>query len=122
MLFTLLLWIINLSMGGAVKNNKAIKEMMAIRNLTFVIMTRDGKRGRRFIFKDGKYSSDKVLKDYTMAFVWKDANTAFKTLAFGGANGLSDAMNNWSMKIAGDAGWFNFFGVLLLVSLGQMKR
>lgn len=111
-----------MSMGRAVKNNKAIKEMMAIRNLVFVIMTEDGKIGRRFIFKNGKYSSDKVLKDFTMAMVWKDPAVAFKTLAFGGETGLQDAMNNWNMRLAGDAGFFNFFGVLLLVSLGKMKR
>lgn len=122
MLFSLLLGMINLLMGNAVKRNKAVKEMMGIRNLAFVIMTEDGKRGRRFIFKDGKYSSDKVLSNYDMAMVWKDASTAFKTLAFGGATGLQDAMNNWKMKIAGDPTWFNFFGVLLMVSLGQMKR
>jgi len=122
LLFSMLLSIINMSMGRAVKSNKAIKEMMAIRNLVFVIMTEDGKIGRRFIFKDGKYSSDKVLKDYTMALVWKDPSVAFKTLAFGGETGLQDAMNNWNMRLAGDAGFFNFFGVLLLVSLGKMKR
>ena len=122
MLFSMLLSMINMSMGRAVKSNKAIKEMMAIRNLVFVIMTEDGKIGRRFIFKDGKYSSDKVLKDYTMALVWKDPSVAFKTLAFGGETGLQDAMNNWNMRLAGDAGFFNFFGVLLLVSLGKMKR
>jgi hypothetical protein len=118
----MLLSMISFSMGRAVKNNKAIKEMMAIRNLVFMIMTEDAKIGRRFIFKNGKYSSDKVLKHYTMALVWKDPNIAFKTLAFGGETGLQDAMNNWNMRVAGDPGFFNFFGVLLLVSLGKMKR
>lgn len=122
MLFSLLLAMINFLMGNAVKRNKAVKEMMGIRNLVFVIMTEDGKRGRRFIFKNGKYSSDNVLSNYDMAMVWKDASIAFNTLAFGGATGLQEAMNNWKMKIAGDPTWFNFFGVLLMVSLGQMKR
>jgi len=122
LLFSMLLSIISFSMGRAVKTNKAIKEMMAIRNLVFVIMTEDGKIGRRFIFKNGKYSSDKVLKDYTMALVWKDPSTAFQTLAFGGETGLQNAMNNWNLRLAGDPGFFNFFGVLLLVALGKMKR
>jgi hypothetical protein len=122
LLFSLLLSMIGFLMGRAAKTNKAIKEMMAIRNLVFVIMTEDGKIGRRFIFKDGKYSTDNVLKDYNMAMVWKNPEIAFKTLAFGGETGLQDAMNNWNMRLAGDSGFFNFFGVLLLVSMGKMKR
>ncbi len=122
MLFSMLLSMIGFLMGRAAKTNKAVKEMMAIRNLVFVIMTEDGKIGRRFIFKDGKYSTDGILKDYTMAMVWKDPDIAFKTLAFGGESGIQNAMNNWNMRLAGDPGFFNFFGMLLLVSMGKMKR
>jgi len=122
LLFSMLLSMIAFSMGRAAKNNKAIKEMMAIRNLVFVIMTEDGKIGRRLIFKNGKFSSDKVLTDYNMALVWKDPSTAFKTMAFGGETGLQDAMNNWNLRLAGDPGFLNLFAVLLLVSLGKMKR
>jgi hypothetical protein len=57
-----------------------------------------------------------------MAMVWKDPDIAFKTLAFGGETGIQNAMNNWNMRLAGDAGFFNFFGMLLLVSMGKMKR
>ncbi len=122
MLFTMLLSMIGFLMGRAAKTNKAVKEMMAIRNLTFVIMTEDGKTGRRFIFKDGKYFTDKILKDYNMAMIWKNPDVAFKALAFGGETGIQDAMNNWNMRLAGDPGFFNFFGMLLLVSMGKMKR
>jgi hypothetical protein len=122
LLFSMLLAMISFSMGRAVKNNKAIKEMMAIRNLVFVIMTEDGKIGRRFIFKNGKYSSDKVLKDSNMDLIWKDPSIAFKTMAFGGETGLQNAMNNWNVRLAGDPGFLNLFGLLLLVSLGKMKR
>jgi len=122
LLFTMLLSMIGFLMGRAAKTNKAVKEMMAIRNLTFVIMTEDGKTGRRFIFKDGKYFTDKILKDYNMAMIWKNPDVAFKALAFGGETGIQDAMNNWNMRLAGDPGFFNFFGMLLLVSMGKMKR
>ena len=47
---------------------------------------------------------------------------AFKTLAFGGETGMQDALNNWNMRIAGDPGFLNLFGLLLLVSLGKMTR
>jgi len=122
MLFSLLLYMIDISMGNTFKRNKSIREMMATRNLAFAIMTKDGTRGKRFVFRNGKYSSDKLFTDYTMALVWKDATTAFKTLAFGGETGLQDAMNNWDLKLAGDPNFLNLFGLLLMVSLGKIKR
>ena len=35
---------------------------------------------------------------------------------------MQDALNNWNMRIAGDPGFLNLFGLLLLVSLGKMTR
>jgi len=122
MLFSMLLDLIAFSIGNAVKRNKSMKEMMSARNFVFVIMTEDGQIGRRYIFKDGKYSSDKVLSDYNIALVWKDAKVAFQTLVFGGQSGLQEAMNDWKLKILGNTDLFNFFGVVLMTALGKMKR
>ncbi len=122
MMFSLLLSLLSFAIGMTVKNNKAMKEMISIRNSAYVMMTEDGKIGRRFIFRKGKYKSDKVLTDYDLAFIWKDASIAFKALAFGGATGLQDAQNNWDVTLMGDANLLNFFGVIMLVSLGKMKR
>lgn len=122
MLFSLLLSIVNLAIGRTAKSNKSIKEMIGIRNSTYVIKTRDGKRGRRYIFSLGKYSSDTVLQDYDLALVFENADIGFKALALGGPTGLQTAMNNYDLKLEGNHKIFNFFGVMIAVSMGMMKR
>jgi hypothetical protein len=122
MLFSLLLSIINIAMTITAKTNKSIKDLIKVRNCAYVMMTRDGKIGRRFIFKDGKYSSDKVLKDYDLAFVFKNADVGFKTLALGGQTGITEAINNWNLKLIGNIDISNFFQIMIGVSMGMMKR
>lgn len=121
MLFSLLLAFLDLALKITSKTNKSVKEMISIRDLVYVIRTKDEKRGKRFIFK-GKYSSDKTFKDYNLALVFKDASTGFKTLAFGGESGIQDAVNNWDLQLVGDATILNFIGVMFMISLGAMKR
>jgi hypothetical protein len=111
MLFQLLLNFLSFMIGLTAKNNKAIKEMLTIRKSVYVIMTEDGKLGRRFIFNYGKFSSDRVLKDYDLALVFKNADT-----------GLQVAQNNYDLKLVGNPNIFNFFGVMIAVSMGMMKR
>jgi hypothetical protein len=122
MLFSILLAVVGLAIGIAVKTNKSIKEMISIRDCAYVIMTRDGKVGRRFQFRHGKYITDKVITDYDLALVFENADVGFKTLALGGDTGLQVAMNNYDLKLVGNAKIFNFFGVLIAVSMGMMKR
>lgn len=122
MLFSLLLWAISLIMGNAAKNNKVVREMLTVRNDKYVVMTRDGARGRRFIFRNGKFSSDKVLTDYDMALVFENADIGFKTLALGGDTGVQTAINNYNLRIVGNANMFNFFGIMLMICMGVMKR
>lgn len=122
MLFSLLLSILSLAIGMSARNNKSIKEMVSIRNSAYVIMTEDGKRGRRFLFKNGKYTSDKILKDYDLALVFTSADIGFKTLALGGDTGLQVAMNNFNLRLVGNPNIFNWFGVVIAVSMGMMKR
>jgi hypothetical protein len=122
MLFQLLLNFLSFMIGLTAKNNKAIKEMLTIRKSVYVIMTEDGKLGRRFIFNYGKFSSDRVLKDYDLALVFKNADIGFKTLALGGDTGLQVAQNNYDLKLVGNPNIFNFFGVMIAVSMGMMKR
>jgi hypothetical protein len=122
MLFSLLLSVVSLAIGMTAKSNKSIKEMLTIRDTKYVIMTRDGARGRRFIFRHGKFLSDTVLTDYDLALVFESADIGFKTLAFGGDTGLQTAMNNYDLKLVGNPNIFNFFGVMIAVSMGMMKR
>jgi hypothetical protein len=122
MLFSLLLAVINLAIGRTAKTNKSIKDLISIRNSAYVIMTKDGKRGRRYIFNMGKYSSDTVLKDYDLALVFENADIGFKTLALGGPTGMQVAQNNYDLALVGNANLFSFFGVMIAVSMGMMKR
>ena len=122
MLFSLLLWVLSLIMGNAAKNNKVVKDMLTVRNDKYVVMTRDGSRGRRYIFKQGKFFSDKVLTDYDMALVFENADIGFKTLALGGDTGVQIAINNYNLRLVGNANMFNFFGIMLMICMGVMKR
>ncbi len=122
MLFSMLLAILGFMMGMAARNNKAVKDLLSVRSATYVIMTKDGTRGRRYLIRNGKFSTDTVLKDYDLALVFENADIGFKTLALGGDTGLQVAMNNYNLKLDGNPAMFNFFGILLSVCMGMMKR
>jgi len=122
LLFSMLLSIINIAISITARTNKSIQDLIKVRNSSYVIMTKDGKIGRRFMFRNGKYSSDKVLTDFDLAFVFKNADVGFKTLALGGPAGIPEAINNWDMKLVGDAESFNYFLIMIAVSMGMMKR
>ena len=122
MLFSILLSVINLMIGINAKNNRSIREMITVRNCAYVIMTKDGKIGRRFIFRKGRYSSDKVLTDYDLALVFEDAAIGFKAMALDGVNGMTKAMNNFQMKMVGNQKLYNFLGITIGVSMGMLKR
>ena len=122
MLFSLLLSIMSLAMKMTAKNNKSMKELISVRNCAYVIMTKDGKTGRRFSFREGKYSSDKNLTDYDLALVFKTADIGFKTFTMGGPTGVADAIGNWNLKLVGNQNIFNFFVIMIAVSMGMIKR
>jgi hypothetical protein len=122
MLFSMLLAVLGFMMGLTAKTNKSFKEMISLMNCTYVIMTKDSKRGRRYMITDGKFSSDTAIKDYDMALVFESADIGFKTLALGGATGMQVAMNNYDLKLAGNQQLFNCFGILLQITMGIIKR
>jgi len=122
MLFSLLLFIMSISIAITAKTNRSIRELVSIRNSSYVIKTRDGKRGRRYVFKNGKYSSDKMLNDFDLALVFENADIGFKTLALGGDTGLQTAINNFTLRLEGDPKIFSWFGIMIAVSMGMMKR
>ncbi len=122
MLFSLLLSIINIAMTITAKTNKSMKDLINVRNCAYVIMTKDGKKGRRFHFRNGKYWSDKVLTDYDLALVFKNADIGFKVLALGGVPGIPEAINNYNLKLVGNPTILIFFQIMLAVSMGIAKR
>ena len=75
-----------------------------------------------FIFRGGKYSSDKVLTDYDLALVFEDAAIGFKALALDGVTGMTKAMNNFQLTMVGNQKLYNFLGITIGVSMGMLKR
>lgn len=122
MLFSILLSFLSFMIGISAKNNRSIREMITVRNCAYVIMTKDGKIGRRFIFREGRYSSDKVLTDYDLALVFEDAAIGFKALALDGVTGMTKAMNNFQLMLVGNQKLYNFLGIAIGVSMGMLKR
>jgi hypothetical protein len=77
-----------------------------------VIKTTDNKKGKRFIFKDGLFSSDAVLDAYDAAMVWADAKTAFYALKKG-EKGIMNALHHHRVGIEGKVHAFTWFGAAI---------
>jgi hypothetical protein len=122
MTFSQLLAMISSAIRVTLKTNLRLKQLVSRVNYVYVLMTKDGKTGRRFIFRDGKYSSDKILRDYDLALVFKDASAGLKALALGGDTGLREAMNNWDLEVRGDSSCLSVFAVIMAVSTGAWQR
>jgi hypothetical protein len=81
--FSILLKLLVFKFKKAAKINKDFKKFLMGHECTVVIKTKDGKRGKRFIFKNGLFSADSVLNEYDAAMIWSDAKVAFKGLKDG---------------------------------------
>jgi len=70
-----------------------------------LIKTADGKRGRMFIFDNGKFSSlsGGDQKQFDVAMVWKDADAAFKVIASEDLNQSIEASYDGRLVFEGDA-------------------
>ena len=82
--FSLLLALLATKFKKASKLNENFKKFLMGHECTVVIKTKDGKRGKRFLFRDGRFSTDAVLDDYDTAMIWGDAQTAFPCFEKGG--------------------------------------
>jgi len=112
MKFTILMEVITLLIKLMLRTKKHVRDMITYKNHTIVMMTKDGKRGRRFIIRAGAFSSDRGLTDYDLAYVWKDGDTAFKVLTSNDPVGMHKAIANWDLEMKGDTTlsiWFLFF-------------
>ena len=77
-----------------------------------VIKTNDGKKGKRFLFENGGFSTDNVLDQYDSAMVWDDAAIAFNAMKKG-ADGIMEALQNHVVRIEGSIHDFTWFGAAL---------
>jgi hypothetical protein len=115
-----LLSIITLMFKKAFKKDVNFKKFLAGYDCALVIKTRDGKHGRRFIFKDGKLSTDSVLDKYDAAMIWCDSLTAFKYLAKG-EEGTLEAMRKHLAAIDGKMHSFQWFNCAINYVMGKTK-
>jgi hypothetical protein len=112
MRFSLLLAILASKFKRAAKLNESFKKFLMGHECTVVIKTRDGKRGKRFIFKDGRFSTDAVLDHYDTAMIWVNAKTAFSALRQG-EGGIKKALQNHLVGIDGQVHSFTWFGAAI---------
>ena len=93
MKFTFLLFILYLKLKKAAKKDPEFQEYIKKEKTKVLIKTADGKRGRMFIFDNGKFSSvpGGDQKQFDVAMIWKDA----KYLGCGRAN-WTISCNYWS--------------------------
>ena len=108
MRFLLLLSILASKFKKVAETNQDFEKLLMGHECTIVIKTHDGKKGRRFIFQDGKFSTDAVLDQFDSALVWKDAKTAFSAMKKGDA-GIRDALQNHVVAIEGQLHSFTWF-------------
>ncbi len=81
MKFTLLLFILAQKLKAAAKKNPAYINHLGIMQISVLIKTADGKKGRLFIFDKGAFSSlGGTHHPCDVALIWADAGTAFKVM------------------------------------------
>ncbi len=122
MKFSILMFILPLIIKLNIKTKKYVRDMLTIHNYRFVMMTKDGKRGKRFIFQKGTFEVDNVLTEYDLAYVWKNGNTAFKVLTNPDPTGLFKAEANRDLDILGSRALSIPFNIFLGYATGNFKK
>jgi hypothetical protein len=112
MRFLLLLAILASKFKKASATNQNFKKFLMGHECRIVVKTKDEKKGKRFIFKDGKFSSDSVLDQYDAAMVWADPIIAFNAMKKG-EQGIMDALQNHLVGIEGQIHSFTWFGAAI---------
>lgn len=112
MRFLLLLTILASKFKKASRTDENFKKFLMGHECRVVIKTDDNKKGKRFIFRDGQFSTDGVLDQYDTAMVWADAATAFTAMKKGD-DGIMDALKNHVVAIEGKVHSFTWFGAAI---------
>ncbi|MBW2182104.1 MAG: hypothetical protein JRG81_17305 [Deltaproteobacteria bacterium] len=112
MLFKLLLFILASKFTKSAKTDSNFKKFLMGHECVIVVKTKDNKNGKRFIFKDGEFSTDSVLDQYDAAMVWSDAGIAFNAMKKG-EEGIMDALQNHLVGIEGQIHSFTWFGAAM---------
>jgi len=108
----LLLTILASKFKKSARTDANFKKFLMGHECRIVVKTKDDRKGKRFIFKDGKFSSDSVLDQYDAAMVWADAKIAFKAMKKG-EEGIMEALQNHLVGIEGKLHSFTWFGAAI---------
>ncbi|MCK5783283.1 MAG: hypothetical protein KAH06_02475 [Desulfobacterales bacterium] len=108
----LLLTILASKFKKSAATNTNFKKFLMGHECRIVVKTKDDKKGKRFIFKDGQFSSDSVLDEYDAALVWSDAKIGFNAMKKG-EEGIMDALQNHRVGIEGQIHSFTWFGAAI---------
>ena len=108
----LLLTILASKFKKSANSNPNFKKFMLGHECKIVVKTKDNKKGKRFIFKDGQFSSDQNFHDFDAAMVWADAGVAFNAMKKGD-EGIMDALQNHLVGIEGQIHSFTWFGAAI---------
>jgi len=100
MRFLLLLAILASKFKKSAATNTNFKKFLMGHECRIVVKTKDDKKGKRFIFKDGRFSSDSVLDQ---------SFTAMKK----GEDGIMEALQNHLVGIEGQLHAFTWFGAAI---------
>jgi hypothetical protein len=112
MRFLLLLAILTSKFKKASAGDPNFKKFLMGHECRVVIKTNDGKKGKRFIFKDGKFFSDEILDQFDAAMVWVDAKTGFNVMKKG-EQGITQAIQTHRVAIEGKLHSFTWFGAAI---------
>ena len=104
------------------KRHKFLRDMISVKNHKIVMKTKDGRTGKRFIIANGRLSTDNVLTDYDLAYVWKDGETAVKVLTSKDPIALYKAQGNWDLEMEGDESISGWFSIFLGYATGALER
>ena len=108
----LLLAILSSKFKKSAQTDANFKKFLMGHECRIVVKTKDNKKGKRFIFKDGKFSSDTNLTEYDAAMVWADAQTAFTAMKKG-EEGIMGARQQHLVGIEGQIHAFTWFGAAI---------
>jgi hypothetical protein len=122
MKFSILMGVLPLLIRMNIRTKKYVRDMLSTQDCRFVMMTRDGRQGRRFMFREGMFSVDRQLSDYDLAYVWKDGNTAFKALTDKDPTALFRAEANRDLEIRGDKALSIPFNIFLGYATGSFRK
>ena len=110
MRFSILLFALGQILKVASFTNSAFKKYISKISARILIKTEDGQRARMFVFDKGKVSSiSGDQKDYDVALVWKDANTAFSVMTSKKSDASFNAAAEGKLKVLGMSVYAQWF-------------